>query len=91
MRITLDNGEGARVLGILHDEPCLPIESAYLRFKIIRKSMRVHSPTQTFLVVGIDLRSFLQLGDQLVDGVLVLLGIEVNDECVDHCCGDVIV
>jgi len=28
MRITLDDGEGTRILGILHDEPVLHIKSA---------------------------------------------------------------
>ena len=43
-----------------------------------------HLPSETLLVVGVNLAGFLQLGDELVDGLLVLLGVEMNDECVDH-------
>lgn len=84
MRITLDDGEGARVLGVLHDKP---ISTRQLSFSLILLHLLSYSPAQTFLVVSVDLRSLLQLGNQLVDGLLVLLGVEVNDECVDHCCG----
>jgi hypothetical protein len=93
MSITLDNSESARVLGILHDEPIPQI--SLLSPSPFSSPLSIHhrsqdaknSPTQTFLVISVDLRSFLELGDQLVDGLLVLLCVEVYDECVDHCCG----
>jgi hypothetical protein len=92
MSITLDNRESARVLSILHDKPIphisllspLPLPPLPIHH---RSQDAKNSPTQTFLVIGVDLRSFLQLGNQLVDGLLVLLCVEVNDKCVDHCCG----
>jgi hypothetical protein len=94
MSITLDNSESARVLGVLHDKPVLHISLPLLLLpsslpfqSTIGVKMQKNSPTQTFLVIGVDLRSFLQLGNQLVDGLLVLLCVEVYDECVDHCCG----
>jgi len=90
MRITLDDGEGARILGILHDKPAILHQHLSPLFPFPSLEKRIHSPAQTFLVVSVDLRSFLQLGDQLVDGLLVLLGVEVNDECVDHYCGCVL-
>jgi hypothetical protein len=94
MRITLNNGESARVLGILHDKPGFAV-SVFLSFfsypqfnlSLLGKEVAPNSPTQTFLVIGVDLRSFLQLGNQLVDGLLILLCVEVHDECVDHICG----
>jgi len=29
----------------------------------------------------------LELGDELADGLGIILGVEVNDESVDHVCG----
>lgn len=87
MRITLNDGEGARVLGILHDEPVSRISLLIFPPLYFLHRTRMHSPAQAFLVISVDLGSLLQLGNQLVDGLLVLLGVEVNDECVDHCCG----
>ena len=88
MRITLDDCEGARVLGILHDKPISHISLQSLSFTTTQRQK--YSPAQTFLVIGVDLRSFLQLGNQLVDGLLVLLCVKVYDECVDHGCGCVV-
>lgn len=93
VRITLDDGESARVLGILHDKPIcrisIPFFSLIFQFNLslLEKEVAPNSPTQTFLVIGVDLRSFLQLGNQLVDGLLILLCVKVHDECVDHFCG----
>jgi hypothetical protein len=59
---------------------------SYPQFNLsfLEKELATNSPTQTLLVIGVDLRSFLQLGNQLVDGLLILLCVEVHDECVDH-------
>lgn len=45
---------------------------------------KAYIPAETLLVIGVDLASFLELCDQLVDGLLVLLGVKVHDESVNH-------
>ena len=42
-------------------------------------------PRQRFLVLGVDLASLDELGLELGDALLVRLGVEVYDDCVDHC------
>ena len=46
-----------------------------------------YSPTESLLVVGVDLARLLELGDELGDALGIILGVEVDDECVDHFCG----
>jgi len=46
--------------------------------------MRAHLPAQTFLVIAVNLTSFLQFADELLDWFLVLLCVQVNDNCVNH-------
>jgi hypothetical protein len=41
-------------------------------------------PRQRFLVLGVDLASLDELGLELGDALLVRLGVEVYDDCVDH-------
>ena len=42
------------------------------------------SPAKSLLVVAVDLASFLELRHELADALSILLGVEVNDEGVDH-------
>ena len=46
-----------------------------------------YSPTESLLVVAVDLARLLELGDELADGLGIILGVEVNNESVDHVCG----
>lgn len=46
---------------------------------------RADVPSQSFFVVAVDLASLLKLRDQFLDCLRVVLGVEVHDECVDHC------
>ena len=41
-------------------------------------------PSQCLLVFRINLTSFFQFFDEFVDGSLILFGVEVDDEGVDH-------
>jgi hypothetical protein len=43
-----------------------------------------HKPGNGFLVLGVDPASLDELGRKLIDALLVILGVEVNDDCVDH-------
>lgn len=47
-------------------------------------------PTKRFSVLGVHLTRLLQLPEQLLDARLVVLGVQVHDDCVDHfvlsCC-----
>lgn len=49
----------------------------------------LYSPSKSLLVITVDLAGLLELSDELVDGLLVLLGVEVDDESVDHFGGNV--
>lgn len=42
-------------------------------------------PRQRLLVLGIHLAGLDELGLELGDALLVRLGVEVYDDCVDHC------
>lgn len=103
MRVAFDNGEGAGVLSVLHDEPgyanCISIYiflerrdpgfERELRCSGFVEPKSHHLgiiPSESLLVVGVDLAGLLKLGDQLVDALLVIFGVEVDDECVDHVC-----
>lgn len=44
----------------------------------------VDIPRQALLVFGIDLASFLKFGNELLDVLLVVIGVEVDDDHVDH-------
>jgi hypothetical protein len=44
-------------------------------------------PRQCFLVFAVHLTGFYELCAQLLDAFLVLLGVEVDDDCVYHGCG----
>jgi hypothetical protein len=46
-----------------------------------------YSPAKGLLVVAVDLARFLELGDELADGLGIILSVEVNDESVNHVCG----
>lgn len=48
-----------------------------------------YSPSKRLLVIAVDLAGLLELSDELVDGLLVLLGVEVDNESVDHFDGNV--
>ena len=41
-------------------------------------------PRESLLVLGVDAASLDQLGSELLEGLLIVLGVEVNDNCVDH-------
>ncbi len=45
-----------------------------------------NEPREGFFVLAVDLRSLLQLSRQLADGDGVIFGVEVDNDCVDHCC-----
>lgn len=78
--VALDDGEGTRVLVILHDEPW----NCQSQHTTASHTRMIYSPAKSFLVIAVDLAGLLELGDKLVDGFSVLLGVEVNDESVDH-------
>jgi len=46
----------------------------------------MYSPAKGLLVVAVDLARLLELGDELADGLGIILSVEVNDESVDHVC-----
>lgn len=45
-------------------------------------------PVQSLLVVAVDARRLDQLGLELLDGLGVLVGVQVHGDCVDHLCGE---
>lgn len=58
-----------------------------MRARKVRKCKKrrdSNSPPKRFLVIRVHLRGLLQLLNQFILRGLVLFGIEVDDECVDH-------
>jgi hypothetical protein len=49
-----------------------------------------NEPTQRLLILAVNLTRFHELSAQLADALLVFLGEEVNDDCVDHICCSVL-
>jgi hypothetical protein len=73
--VTLDNGEGARVLVVLHHEPKYHVSFIFGKCW----SQGSYSPAMALLVFAVDLARLLEFGDELADGLGVLLSIEVHD------------
>jgi hypothetical protein len=61
------------------------IALAWCLISLLKQSS--YSPAKGLLVVAVDLARLLELGDELADGLGIILGVEVNDESVDHDCG----
>lgn len=50
----------------------------------MRGKVRDDLPRQTLLVIAVDLTGFLEFGNEFLDVFGRVVGVEVDDDCVDH-------
>ena len=91
--VALDDGESAGVLVVLHHEPGQDHGDqkrvSFTDDPVWRSDG--HSPAKSLLVLAVHLARLLELSGELLDALGIILGVDVDDEGVDHVCGYVCV